>query len=101
MSKEEIKTVELWEGKTVPVVRPELLKDFDFVAELAKAEKEGDFQTLVDMYFVLIGGEPVFAEVREHIIKEKGVFDIDELGKILKKIQEIFPKAQSPAQKRW
>ena len=99
--KEEVKTVELWEGKVVTVTRPELLKDFDFISDLTKAAKENDVQTIANMYFVLIGGESVFNEVREHIIAKKGIFDIDELTKVLKNIQDAFPKELSPAQKRW
>ena len=99
--KEEVKTVELWEGKTVPVVRPELLTDFDFIADLRTAFKDEDIKTIADMYFALIGGESVFEEVRDHIIEEKGNFDINEFGKVLNNIQAAFPKAQPPAQKRW
>lgn len=101
MSKEEIKTVELWEGKIVPVQRAYLINDFDFVTDLQKAGREKDFKTLVDMYFALIGDDKLIDEVREHIVEEKGFFDVEELGKILEKIQAVFPKAQSPAQKRW
>ena len=51
--KDEVKTVELWEGKTVPVVRPELLTDFDFIADLRTAYKDEDFKTIADMYFAV------------------------------------------------
>lgn len=101
MAKTEEKTIELWEGKEVKVTRPELLKDFDFITDLHKAQKEKDLATLVNMYFALIGGEEVFQETREHIIEEKGIFDINELYVIIEKISNAFPKASSPAQKRW
>lgn len=101
MAKTEEKSVELWEGKEVKVTRPELLSDFDFITDLQKAQKEKDLATLVNMYFALIGGEEVFQETREHIIEKKGIFDINELYVIIEKISNAFPKASSPAQKRW
>lgn len=100
--KEEIKTVELWPGKVVPVVNEQLLKDYDYCCDLQEAEKSKDVKTLVSMYFALIeDGEKVFGEVREHIIEEKGYFDIEALMDILNKITSVLPKASSPAQKRW
>lgn len=101
MAKEETKTVELWEGKVVAIERPELVNDFDYITELNEAAKNKDLKTLTTMYFALIGGEKVFNEVREHIIAEKGIFDVNELYKIVDKINAAFPKAQSPAQPRW
>lgn len=95
------KTIELWEGKEVSLERPELLKDYDFICDLRKAKKDEDVATLVDMYFVLVGGEKVLEEVRQHIIAEKGIFDINELFKIVEKINGLFPKVPSSAQKRW
>lgn len=101
VQKRENKTVELWEGKEVEITRPELVKDFDFITDLQKAQKDQDLATMVDMYFALIGGEEVFKETREHIIKEKGIFDVNELFEILQKISDSLPKATSPVQKRW
>lgn len=101
VQKRENKTVELWEGKEVEITRPELVNDFDFITDLQKAQKEKDLATLVNMYFALIGGEEVFQETREHIIAKKGIFDINELNVILERISALFPKASSPAQKRW
>lgn len=101
MTKEQ-KTVELWPGKVVAVAHPELVKDFDYICEFNKAQKEQDIATIYQMLFALLdNGEQVFQEVREHIIAEKGVFDYEELAKITKKLNDVFPKASSPAQPRW
>ena len=98
---EEQKSVELWDGFTVTVERPELLKDFDFITDLDEAYRKQDLKTITTMLFVLIGGEETLNKVREHIIEEKGYFDYEELGKITKKLQDLFPKASSASQKRW
>ena len=100
--KEEVKTVELWEGKTVKVANEQLTRDYDFITELNDAQRNNDIKTIVNMEFALLeDGENLFNEVRDHIIEETGVFDIQELGEILKKIDAVFPKATSPAQRRW
>ena len=96
----EQKTVELWEGKVVPVEREYLIKDVDFIRDLTKARKEQDFGTIIDMTFAVVG-ENTFEETRQHIIEEKGYFDVDELSKVMERIASVFPKASSPAQKRW
>lgn len=101
VEKAEKKSIELWKGQEAVLKRPELLKDYDFINELNKAQRTNDFDTIVSMLFVLVGGEEVFNKVREHIIDEKGFFDIDDLKAILEKIWGLFPKAQSPAQPRW
>lgn len=94
------KTVELWPGKTVEVVREDLFYDYDYIKELQEKLRNQDVG-LISMLFVLVGGEPVLDEVRQHIIAEKGIFDVRELGKITKQILALIPKASSPAQKRW
>lgn len=100
--KEEVKTVELWEGKIVAIANERLLKDYDFITDLAEAEKNKDVKTLVSMNFALLeDGDKVFEDVRQHIIKKCGIFDVEELLKIIEKITEAFPKGASPAQKRW
>lgn len=99
--KEDAKEIELWEGRTVRLEKPELLKDYDFVTDLDEAYRKQDLKTITSMLFVLIGGDKIFDEVREHIIEEKGFFDVEELGKITKKLQGLFPKATSASQKRW
>lgn len=100
--KEEIKTVELWDGKVVAIANAQLVKDYDYIVELNEASQKQDIRTLVSMTFALLeDGDAVFDEVRTHIIAEKGVFDVNELMGIVKKIQAAFPKDASPAQKRW
>ena len=99
--KEAPKEIELWEGKTVRLEKPELLKDYDFIVELDEAYRKNDLKTITSMLFVLIGGDKVFDEVRDYVIAEKGCFDYEELGKITKKLQDLFPKATSASQKRW
>lgn len=94
------KTVELYPGKKVKVAREYLLRDVDFIRDLTKAKKEQDFGTIIDMTFALLE-EGALETTRQHIIKEKGYFDIEELGKVLERINAAFPKAYSPAQKRW
>ena len=95
------RTIKLWEGYEVEVVRPELLKDFDFITELDEAYRKQDIKTITTMLFVLIGGEKTLNDVREHIVADKGYFDFEELGKITQKLQDLFPKASSASQKRW
>ena len=99
--KAEKKEIELWEGYTVSVERPELLKDYDFITDLDEAYRKQDIKTVTTMLFVLIGGEKTLNDVREHIVAEKGYFDYEELGEITKKLQDLFPKASSASQKRW
>ena len=100
--KEEVKTVELWEGKVVPIVNEHLLKDYDYCCDLKDAERNQDVKTLVSMNFALLeNGDQVFEDVRQHIIADKGYFDIETLMGILGKIMDAFPKGSSPAQKRW
>lgn len=100
--KKEVKTVELWDGKAVAIANEQLLKDYDYIVDLNKASNNNDIETLISMTFALLeDGESVFDEVRQHIIADKGYFDAEELMGIVKKIQAAFPKAASPAQKRW
>lgn len=99
--KEELKTIELWEGMKVTLTNPELLSDFDFLVDFQEARNKQDIRTFVSMCFALIGGEETYDAVRKHIIGEKGYFDSNELLAIVEKIVELFPKAQSPAQRRW
>lgn len=97
----ESKTVELWDGYEVKVERPELLKDFDFITDLDEAYRKQDLKMITTMLFVLVGGEKTLEAVREHVIEDKGYFDYEELGKITKRLQDLFPKASSASQKRW
>lgn len=100
--KKEVKTVELWDGKVVAIANEQLLRDYDYITELNEAERNKDVKTLVNMNFALLeNGDKVFEEVRQHIIEKTGVFDIEELLKVIQKITDAFPKESSPAQKRW
>lgn len=96
----EKKTITLWEGEEVEISRPELLKDFDYLKDIQKAAKNGDME-IITLLFVLIGGEETFNKVREHLIEEKGVFDIDELGKITNQLLDLFPKQKASSSKRY
>lgn len=95
------KTVELWPGKTVELVRPELLNDFDFICDVQKAQKDNDVAECIRLYFVLVGGDEVYNEVRQYLIKKTGIFDVNGLLEIAEKIGALFPKAQSSSQRRW
>lgn len=97
---EERKTITLWPGEEVEVSRIDLLKDYDFVREVQKQLKENDLG-VIDTLFALIGGEEVFNKLREHVIAEKGVFDIDEVSKVVQQLLGLFPKASSSSSKRW
>lgn len=96
----EKKTIELWEGYEVEV-NEQIMNDFDFISDLNKAEKERDLSEMMSLYFAVIGGEKVFNDTREHIIKEKGYFDTDSLLEVVEKINGVFPKAGKRAQKQY
>lgn len=93
------KKIELWEGYEVEF-NEELADDFDFVTDLATAERNSDLAELISMYFALVGGEEVFQKVREHIITETGRFSSKVLAEILVKISDAFPKVGNRALKR-
>lgn len=93
------KKIELWEGYNVEF-NEDLADDFDFVTDLATAEKNSDIAELVSMYFALVGGEEVYQRVREHIIDTTGHFSSKALAEILTKISEAFPKVGNRALKR-
>lgn len=92
--------IELWDGYEVEV-NQNLLNDFDFVMDLNQAEKDNDLAQMITLYFAAIGGEKVFKDTREHIIKEKGYFANDALLEIINKINDQFPKAGKRAQKSY
>lgn len=94
------KKIELWDGFSVKVERLDLLSDYDFIKDLQKKAAARDI-SYIEQLFYLIGGEATFEKVREHIIEEKGVFDINELAKISEKLMALFPKASSPSRKSW
>lgn len=93
------KKIELWEGYEVEF-NEDLADDFDFVTDLATAERNSDLAELISMYFALVGGEEVFQKVREHIIAETGRFSSKALAEILVKISDAFPKVGNRALKR-
>lgn len=93
------KKIELWEGYGVEF-NEDLADDFDFVTDLATAERNSDLAELISMYFALVGGEEVFQKVREHIIAETGRFSSKALAEILVKISDAFPKVGNRALKR-
>lgn len=93
------KTLELWEGYEVEV-NEQLLDDFDFLTDLAEAERKHNLAELVSMHFALVGGEKVFQDAREHIESKVGYVSTEEMGKILGVIKTLFPKTGNRAQKR-
>lgn len=93
------KKIELWDGYEV-TVNEQLIDDFDFITDLAKAQKEKDVATLVEMYFAVVGGEDTYFDVRKHIEDEKGYFSQSELFRIISKVDDAFPKAGNRAQRR-
>lgn len=92
--------IELWDGYEVEV-NEQLLNDFDYITDLNKAEKDNDLAEMVSLYFAAIGGEKIFNDTREHIIKEKGYFANDSLLDIINKINDQFPKAGKRAPKHY
>lgn len=98
MSKEK-KTIELWDGYKVEV-NDELADDYDFIQDLSTAVKENDLATLTSLYFALVGGDKVYNDMREHIIKETGRFSFSAVQEVIKKIDDALPKAGNRAQKR-
>ena len=93
------KTIELWKGYEVEV-NEQLLDDFNFASDLAKAQKDNDLPEYISMIFAIVGGEPVYRDVEKHITKEKGYFSQSSLLEIIEKIGEAFPKVGNRAQRR-
>lgn len=93
------KKIELWQGYEVEV-NEQLLDDFNFVQDLAEAEKNNDLPEYISMIFAIVGGEKVYRDVETHITEEKGYFSQSALLEVVKKIGEAFPKAGKPAQRR-
>lgn len=93
------KQVELWKGYEVEV-NEQLLDDFDFQQDLAKAQNENDLPTFISMIFAVVGGDKVYDDVREHITEEKGYFSTDSMLEVIGKIGDAFPKTGNRAQKR-
>lgn len=97
--------IELFEGYEVEF-SDALLKDADFVADYDKAVSNNSFSELVMLTIALVSGkdgkdtDKIYNDIREHVVAEKGYFDIEELGKIIAKIADKLPKAGSGVQKR-
>lgn len=105
MSSEDNPKVELWEGYEV-TVNTRLMKDVDYLSDLATAQKENDVNALTMMKMALVGGEngentqKVYDDIRQHIIEQMGYFDIDEFARITRKIDDALPKTGSRAERR-
>lgn len=99
MAEKTVKTIELWEGFGVKV-NEDLFDDFDFMAELSAAAKQNDMANLIEMYMAIVGGEPTYKMIREHIEAEHGRFSIKALTEIIEKIDGVLPKAGNRAQQR-
>lgn len=93
------KKLELWDGFEVEV-NQKLLDDFDFVADLSEAVEKNRITDLTSMYMALVGGNSVYEKIRSHIEQEKGYFSMDELLKIMAKIDTAFPKGGNRASRR-
>lgn len=99
MSTNENKKIELWAGYEVEV-NEQLLDDFNFVKDLAEAEKNKDVAEYIMMIFAVVGGEEVYKETEKHITEEHGYFSQSALLEIVEKIGTAFPKVGNRAQRR-
>lgn len=93
------KKIELWAGYEVEF-NENIANDFDFAQDLSKAVKNNDLAEITALYFALIGGEQVYNDFRDHVIEEKGFFDINAVKDLFAKVDESLPKAGNRAQKR-
>lgn len=93
------KKIELWDGYEVEF-NENIANDFDFAQDLSTAVKNNDLAEVVTLYFALIGGQKVYDDFREHVIKKKGFFDINEVQEVLAKVDTSLPKAGNRAQRR-
>ena len=98
-TKDNIKTLELWDGFTVEF-NTQLSDDFDFITDLSEAINESDLSTMVEMYMALIGGAKVYDKIKDHIIEEEGYFSQKSVMNILKKIDDSLPKSGNREQRR-
>lgn len=104
-NKAENKKIELWKGREV-ALSLKLLQDADYLEDLRDAQAKNDVITMATMMVALVAGErgertkTMYDEIRKHIIKEKGFFDIEELGKIVERISDALPKGGGRAQRR-
>lgn len=97
--------IELWEGYEVEF-SDALLKDADFIKDFDEAAANNRSSELAMLVIALVAGKggenasKIYDDIRDHVIAEKGYFDVDELGKILVKITDKLPKAGNRAQRR-
>jgi len=92
------KKIELWDKYEVEV-NEQLLDDFNFIQDIAEAQRKNDLPEFISMIFAVVGGEKVYKKVEKHIIDEKGYFSQESLLEIVGKIGDAFPKAGNRAQK--
>jgi hypothetical protein len=93
------KKIELWDGYEVEF-NENIANDFDFAQDLSTAVKNNDLAEIVTLYFALIGGEKTYNDFREHIIEEKGYFDIQAVQELMGKVDANLPKVGNRAQRR-
>ena len=93
------KKIELWDGYEVEF-NEQIANDFDFAQDLSRAFKNNDLAEIVTLYFALIGGEQTYNDFRDHVIAEKGFFDVASVRDLMKKIDDNLPKAGNRAQRR-
>ena len=91
--------IELWDGYEVGF-NEAIANDFDFAQDLSKAVKENDLAEVTTLYFALIGGEQTYNDFRDHVVSEKGYFDIAAVQDLIKKVDSNLPKAGNRAQRR-
>lgn len=92
MTKDEKKTVELWDGYVVTIDETKL-NDFNFMAKFTEIQKDGSAIESVQLVFELVGGKPTYDKVEKHITERRGYFAIDDLTEIVNKITDALPKA--------
>lgn len=93
------KKIELWAGYEVEFDN-NIANDYDFIQDLSSAVRNNDLAEITTLYFALIGGQKVFDDFRQHVIDEKGFFDIKEVQALMAKIDAQLPKAGNRAQRR-
>ena len=93
------KKIELWEGYEVEL-NEDLMDDFDYIHDLKKAFNNEDLGEIIALQFAIVGGDKVYEDAREYLIKEYGRVSLKGLQEITKKIDNAFPKAGNRAQRR-
>ena len=93
------KTIELWEGYIVELDE-DLMDDFDYISDLKAAFDSENLPEIMSMQFAVVGGDKVYEDAREYLIKEYGRVSLKGLQEITKKIDDALPKAGNRAQRR-